>query len=146
MAGSSRHAVDLNGRFDDEWFGVGDTSEFAPPPPPTHGFGLPPAPGFGRVPIAATGFVSRPAAGYGGPREPALDLKSQASSFPGHGEYQHVVESEEPLPRRRSGTHVVMLKPRGRAAVEGGRGGSSSAGGAARPARSGSAWCWWSCA
>ena len=93
--------------------------------------GLPPRVGAPSAPQAPT-FVDPPVPG-------GLDLNSEAAAFPGLPEYQHVLQSQEAPPRRRSGKHVVATTGRGRGAGRGagGRGTSSSAGMPPRPARSG---------
>ncbi|XBI51640.1 hypothetical protein VPH35_034128 [Triticum aestivum] len=73
------------------------------------------------------------------PRRGGLDLNSEAAAFPGLAEYQHVLQSQEAPPRRRSGKHAVATTGRGQGAGRGagGRGTSSSAGMPPRPVRSG---------
>ena len=75
------------------------------------------------------------------PAPEGLDLNSQAAMFPGLGDYQRVLQSDEAPVRRRSGKHVVATHGRGRSAGRGagGRGSTSSAGIPRRPARSGAA-------
>ncbi|RLN32862.1 hypothetical protein C2845_PM03G27250 [Panicum miliaceum] len=66
---------------------------------------------------------------------------SQATPFPGLGEYQRMLQSDEAPARRRSGKHVVTAQARGRSAGRGagGRRSASSVDVPPRPARSGAA-------
>ena len=162
MAGSSsRNLLNLfndsqAGDEEDEFFGdgsqVGNYSPltgFVPPPRPgTAGFFDPAAAGVvhpaaaGFLPPRSGGFSAPPAPPFMDPPAPeGLDLNSQAAVFPGLGDYQRVLQSDEAPARRRSGKHVVATHGRGRSAGRGtgGRGSTSSAGIPRRPARSGAA-------